>query len=69
MPFDQVMKKFKEGKLKMGSKHGKPVKDKKQALAIMLSEKSKAKEGKSEYKGKKLTSPSANFMKRFSAAK
>ncbi len=41
MPFTEVMKKFKNGMLHSGSKHGPKVKDKKQALAIMLSEKKK----------------------------
>jgi hypothetical protein len=49
MPFTNVMPQFKAGKLKSGS--GKPVKDRKQAIAIMLSEKSKADSGeKPEYK-------------------
>lgn len=39
MPFQQVMPKFKAGKLHSGSKSGKKVTDRKQALAIMLSEK------------------------------
>ena len=41
MPYDQVMHKFKHGELKSGS--GEPVHDRKQAIAIMLSEKHKAK--------------------------
>lgn len=41
MPFDQVMHKFSEGTLKSGG-DGKPVKDRKQAIAIMLSEKKEA---------------------------
>lgn len=43
------MSKWKAGALKSGGS-GKPVKDQKQAVAIMLSEKRKAKEGKKEYK-------------------
>lgn len=39
MPSSQVMHKFKTGKLRSGSKHGKLVKSRKQAIAIMLSEK------------------------------
>jgi Family of unknown function (DUF6496) len=39
MPSSEVMHKFKAGKLRSGSKHGKPVKSRKQAVAIMLSEK------------------------------
>jgi hypothetical protein len=49
MPFDKVLHKFKAGTLKSGS--GDPVKNRKQAIAIMLSEKSKADSGeKPEYK-------------------
>lgn len=57
MPYDEVMGKFKAGKLKSGSKSGPPVKDKKQAVAIMLSEKRAAKGGKKEYQ------PSGGGMK------
>jgi hypothetical protein len=53
MPWDEVMHKFKEGKLHSGSKKGKKVKSRKQAIAIMLSEKRKAKEGKKEYDSRK----------------
>ena len=53
MPFDQVLSKFKARKLHSGSKKGPKVKNRKQAIAIMLSEKEKAKGGKSEYKSKK----------------
>lgn len=42
MPWDQVMHKAKHGKLHSGSKKGPIVKKKSQAVAIMLSEKSKA---------------------------
>lgn len=52
MPFDQVMSKWKSGNLHSGSKKGPQVKSQKQAVAIMLSEKAKAKGGKSEYKSK-----------------
>ena len=48
MPWDEVMHKWKSGALKSGGS-GKPVKSQKQAVAIMLSEKRKAKAGKSEY--------------------
>lgn len=34
----KVMKEFKKGKLRSGSKHGPVVKDKKQAVAIAMSE-------------------------------
>lgn len=39
MPYTEVMHKFKHGKLHSGSKDGPKVKDRKQAIAIMLSEK------------------------------
>lgn len=39
MPSKDVMKKWKAGTLRSGSKTGKPVKSRKQAVAIMLSEK------------------------------
>lgn len=44
MPSSEVMSKWKHGKLRSGSKSGKKVTGKKQAVAIMLSE--KRKEGK-----------------------
>jgi hypothetical protein len=47
MPYTAVMDKWKHGKLRSGS--GEPVTDQKQAIAIMLSEKRKAAEGKKEY--------------------
>jgi hypothetical protein len=47
MPWDMVLHKFKKGTLKSGS--GKKVTSRKMALAIMLSEKQKAKAGKKEY--------------------
>lgn len=53
MPFDQVMHKFKNNELHSGSKKGPKVKDRKQAIAIMMSEKKKAGEGNTEYKSKK----------------
>lgn len=53
MPYDQVMSKFGAGKLHSGSKSGPPVKNRKQAVAIMLSEKRKAKGGKKEYQSKR----------------
>lgn len=49
MPYDEVMHKFGSGKLHSGSKSGPKVKSRKQAIAIMLSEKEKAKGGKKEY--------------------
>lgn len=57
MPWDQVLHKFKTGQLHSGSKTGPKVGNRKQAIAIMLSEKRKA-GGKPEYraKGVKLSS-------------
>ena len=53
MPWNEVMDKWKSGKLKSGNKEiGKPVHNQKQAIAIMLSEKRAAEGGKSEYKAK-----------------
>jgi hypothetical protein len=51
MPWDEVMSKFKRGKLKSGGK--KKVKSRKQAIAIMLSEKAKA-HSNIEYASKKV---------------
>ena len=50
MPWDEVMSKFGKGKLKSGGS-GKPVKSRKQAVAIMLSEK-RASASKPEYRSK-----------------
>ena len=51
MPWSEVMNKWKSGTLKSGNKEtGKPVKDQKQAVAILLSEKRAAQGGKKEYK-------------------
>jgi hypothetical protein len=52
MPYDKVLSKFKAGKLHSGSKSGPTVKSRKQAVAIMLSEKKKA-GVKPEYRSKK----------------
>ena len=49
MPWDEVMHKFSSGSLKSGGS-GKTVKSRKQAVAIMLSEKRVAKAGKDEYR-------------------
>jgi len=51
VPWDQVMSKFKAGSLKSGG-GGAPVKNRSQAIAIMLSEKKKAQGGKTEYQSK-----------------
>ena len=53
MPWDEVMHKWKAGKLKSGGS-GEPVKSQKQAVAIMLSEKRAAQGGKKEYQSKAL---------------
>ena len=52
MPYDEVMHKFKAGELHSGGKGGPKVKSRKQAIAIMLSEKRKAQGGKKEYASK-----------------
>lgn len=52
MPYDKVMAKFKAGTLRSGSSKGRPVKNRKQAIAIMLSEKRAAKGGKREYQSR-----------------
>jgi hypothetical protein len=49
-PYDQVFHKWKANQLHSGSKTGPVVKNQKQAVAIFLSEKRKAAQGKSEYK-------------------
>lgn len=52
MPYDEVMSKFGKGELHSGSKSGPKVTNRKQAVAILLSEKKKAKAGKKEYQPK-----------------
>lgn len=56
MPFDEVMPKFKRGDLRSGTgkkgKKGKKVQSRKQAIAIMLSEKAKA-HSETEYASRK----------------
>jgi uncharacterized protein DUF6496 len=52
MPWDEVMHKFKAGKLHSGSKTGPKVKGRGQAIAIMLDEKREAEGGKEEYQSK-----------------
>lgn len=49
MPYDEVLSKFKAGALHSGSKSGPPVTNRRQAIAIMLSEKKKAEQGNEEY--------------------
>jgi Family of unknown function (DUF6496) len=53
MPYTEVMKKFKGGKLHSGSAKGPTVTNRKQAIAIMLSEKKEASKGKKEHQPKK----------------
>lgn len=53
MPWDEVMHKFGKGNLHSGSKKGRKVTNRDQAVAIMMSEKRAAAGGKSEYKSKK----------------
>ena len=60
MPYNQVMSKWKSGMLHQGSKTGPPVSNRKQAIAIMLSEKRKAEGGDEEY----AAGPSAGAKKR-----
>jgi hypothetical protein len=64
VPFDEVMPKFKRGDLHSGSKSGPKVKNRKQAVAIMLSEKKAAGEGKSEYAASKKSLSSMAHGKR-----
>lgn len=45
MPSNQVMHEWKHGNLHSGSKHGPKVRNRKQAIAIMLSEKRKEDKG------------------------
>ena len=52
MPFTEVMSKWKHGTLHSGSKHGPKVGSRKQAIAIMMSEKRAAKGGKKEYQAR-----------------
>jgi hypothetical protein len=63
MPWNQVMSKFKSGKLHSGSKTGPKVTNRKQAIAIMMSEK---RSGKEEYKAVH-TSPSKNLRRKIGA--
>lgn len=66
MPSSQVMHKFKKGKLHSGSKSGKKVTDRKQAIAIMMSEKKNEKKhgGKYKHKMKKKHVDRGQFLKK-----
>ena len=55
MPYTAVMDKWKSGELHYGSKSGPAVHSQKQAVAIMLSEKRAAGEGKKEYQASGLS--------------
>lgn len=65
MPYNEVMSKFKHGGLHSGSKKGPVVKNRDQAIAIMMSEKREAEGGKKEYqpKGKKKDHPAVAGLK------
>lgn len=52
MPWQEVLGKYKKGSLKSGGS-GKTVTNRKQALAIMFSEKRAAQGGKKEYQSKR----------------
>jgi len=54
MPYSQVMPKFGAGTLHSGGSNGPVVNNQKQAVAIMLSEKAKAKAGNQEYQAPNL---------------
>lgn len=62
MPYDEVMDKFKAGTLRSGG-DGAPVRKRSQAIAIMLSEKRKAAQGKEEYKPEHVSSGVAKLAK------
>lgn len=64
MPWSDVMHKFKEGDLHSGSKSGPKVKSRKQAIAVMLSEKRAAEGGKGEYKSKRKSSKAVEGLKK-----
>jgi hypothetical protein len=63
MPYTEVMHKWKHGGLYSGSKKGPEVKGKKQAIAIMLSEKRAAESGKKEYQPKGLGPSTKTYHK------
>lgn len=55
MPSSKVMHEFKAGRLHSGSKHGPIVKNRKQAIAIMLSEKRAEESATAPRRGKRPT--------------
>lgn len=56
MPFTNVMPQWKSGTLHSGGPNGPIVKNQKQAVAILLSEKAKAAQGNTEYQAPNLMS-------------
>ncbi len=62
MPYTNVMPQFSKGQLHSGGPNGPKVSDPKQAVAILMSEKKKAKQGKKEYE-----SPSMRGLKKATA--
>jgi len=65
MPSSEVMHKFKHGLLHSGSKTGKKVTNRKQAIAIMLSEKRNEGQHGGTYTSKMDTGPSRRVRGRF----
>lgn len=53
MPSEEVMHEYKKGKLRSGSKHGPKVKNRKQAIAILMSERRKEGKGGRKRRGAK----------------
>lgn len=64
MPSSEVMHKFGKGNLHSGSKDGKKVTNRKQAVAIMLSEKRNEGKHGGTYKSGVDTGPSKEFRKK-----
>jgi len=67
MPWDKVMSKWKAGRLRSGGPGGPVVKNRDQAIAILMSEKSKAQAGNQEYQSKgaaKLAAPMRRRQRR-----
>jgi len=64
MPSNEVMHKFGKGNLRSGSKNGPQVKNRKQAVAIMLSEKRNEGKHGGTYKSSIDTGPSKEFRKK-----
>ena len=64
MPYNQVMSKFRAGTLHSGSKAGPKVANRKQAIAILMSEKRQAAGGKQEYQAAPASKPSLVGIKK-----